>query len=73
MPFTTEFSFTLPRGYLDAAGQTHRDGLADPPGGAGDQRSLAVQSEIHASPLDWWVIVTYDTVTRFGLDKGKSA
>lgn len=26
MSFATEFSFTLPRGYIDIAGQVHRDG-----------------------------------------------
>ena len=27
MTFQTEFPFTLPRGYVDAAGQVHRDGV----------------------------------------------
>ena len=27
MQFTTEFSFTLPRGYVDASGQLHRSGI----------------------------------------------
>ncbi len=27
MPFQTEFPFTLPRGYVDASGRVHRDGV----------------------------------------------
>lgn len=27
MSFQTEFAFTLPRGYIDASGQVHREGL----------------------------------------------
>jgi hypothetical protein len=63
--FVTEFDFTLPRGYLDANGQLHRDGtmrLAT----AADEILPLKDPRVQANPAYLVIILLARVITRLG-------
>jgi hypothetical protein len=61
----TEFTFTLPRGYIDASGKVHRDGtmrLAT----ARDELTTQADQRVRANPAYLTVLLLERTVTTLG-------
>ena len=62
----TEFAFTLPRGYVDAAGAVHRDGHDAARDGAGRDRAAARSRRCAQNEAYLAVLLLSRVVTRIG-------